>query len=123
VKNIENSNVVHFKITKEIDVNCVKFIGHLVMKNNYCLQFPIETMGWKPQSIFEIARENPTKTYLKQEMNRCLAYKGIPRHQNNNTKWNISIWTSTFGKKLQPNELAGPCKLCKGNWMAENGSC
>jgi hypothetical protein len=26
MKNIENSNVVHLKITKEIDVNCVKFI-------------------------------------------------------------------------------------------------
>ncbi len=47
-KNIENSNVVHFKITKEIDVNCVEFIGYLVMKNDYYFQFPIETMGWKP---------------------------------------------------------------------------
>jgi hypothetical protein len=69
MKNIENSNVVHLKITKEIDVNCVKFIGYLVMKINYYFQFPIETMGWKPQSIFLNARENPTKTYLKHEMN------------------------------------------------------
>jgi hypothetical protein len=52
MKNIENSNVMDLKITKEIDVNCVKFFGYLVMKNNYYFRFPIETMCWKPQSIY-----------------------------------------------------------------------